>query len=61
MIEYKKIVKATGITEEELNRHGAEGWDNYAIVGNCFYFKRVIDEKPKTSVNNNHSGAKGRK
>lgn len=40
-----KIVVALSISEKELNEYGQEGWDNYAVEGNRFYFKR--DGKPK--------------
>lgn len=59
-----KIVIALSISEKELNEYGKEGWDNYAVEGNRFYFKR--EGKPKEiatngTYNNNRNAAKSSK
>lgn len=47
MWEYKILVKL-GLTEEDLNKLGAEEWEHYLSVANNHYFKRHIEvTKPK--------------
>lgn len=43
-----KIVVSLSLSEKELNEYGAEGWDNYAIDGNRYYFKREGKVKEST-------------
>lgn len=62
-IQYKKVT-AISISEKELNEYGADGWDNYAIVNNNFYFKRQRGEvKPIYQANANglSNAAKGKR
>lgn len=33
-----------------LNEKGAQGWDNYAIIGSTAYFRRVIAADPVQAV-----------
>jgi hypothetical protein len=40
-IQYKKVV-SIDFSEQELNLLGADGWDNYSIVNNAYFFKRPI-------------------
>lgn len=40
-----KIVVHVQMSENELNEYGKDGWENYAVEGNRFYFKR--EGKPK--------------
>jgi len=40
-IEYKKVVQIEHtMSEEQMNEYGKDGWDNYKIIGNVFWFKR---------------------
>lgn len=40
-----KIVVHVQMSENELNEYGKDGWENYAVEGNRFYFRR--EGKPK--------------
>ncbi len=43
--EYKKEITQSGIiTEEKLNALGSDGWENYAVAGNVYLFKRVAEK-----------------
>lgn len=45
--EYHKETPDHGIMGiAELNKLGAGGWDNYAVYGGVFYFKREVVAKP---------------
>lgn len=42
--EYKKELPEHGIIGiERLNELGARGWDNYAVHGGVFYFKKELN------------------
>ena len=65
MIVYKKVT-GLPLSEKEMNEYGKEGWDNYAIVGNVYWFKKEVSaganmipaDKIKTD---NYGGSKNRK
>ncbi len=41
MIEYRKEILSNVDALQRLNELGADGWDNYAVSGNVYLFKRV--------------------
>lgn len=39
--EYERELTTGGfLSVEKLNEMGAQGWENYAIIGNVYFFKR---------------------
>jgi hypothetical protein len=41
--EYKRESTVSGhLPIEAMNALGAQGWDNYSIQGNVYYFKRAV-------------------
>ncbi len=51
IIEYARELTTGGhLSVEKLNEMGLQGWDNYAIVGNVYLFKRAKERvQPATS------------
>lgn len=41
MIEYRKEILSNVDAMQRLNELGADGWDNYAVSGNVYLFKRA--------------------
>jgi hypothetical protein len=46
---------------DQLNTLGEQGWDNYAIVGYTYYFKRPLEQKEKEPTQGKHNAAKNKR
>ena len=38
--QYMKIVQNTSLSEEQLNKLGADGWEHYQSIGGAHFLKR---------------------
>lgn len=67
--QYMKIVQNTSLSEEQLNKLGADGWEHYQSIGGAHFLKRqwvedapaMVMPKAELPIEQPQKGRRGRK